>query len=170
LLRPYDLLVTARSTIAKAALVPPSLPPAVANSTLAVVRPTDPDLSSWLWWFLTSRRGRTELESRMVGSTVLLLRSGALEDVDVPVPSQERARRLAALIETSERARSTALAALHLRHESLRDAIVEAAMDGQAAAGTESKVGLHRYRRALARQQPTEHELTQGKEARFVTH
>ena len=125
LLRPFDVLLTARSTTVKAALVPPALSRAVANSTLAVVRPRDPDLGPFLWWFFTSRYGRTQIESRMVGSTVMLLRAGALRDVVIPLPPLQDLRLLVQLIETSERAYEAAVQAASIRHEVVRDRIIE---------------------------------------------
>lgn len=125
LLRPYDVLVTARSTVVKAALVPPALTRAVANSTLSVVRPREPELGLFLWWFFTSRYGRAQLQARMVGSTVMLLRAGALEDIAVPLPERHHLHRLAELIETSEQAYAAAIRAAEIRHETLRDHLIE---------------------------------------------
>lgn len=125
LLRPYDVLVTARSTVVKAALVPPALTPAVANSTLAVVRPREPEMGMFLWWFFTSRYGRAQLQARMVGSTIMLLRAGALGDIDVPLPERRALHRLAELIETSEQAYAAAIRAAEIRRETLRDYLVE---------------------------------------------
>ena len=125
LLQPYDVLVTARSTIVKAALVPPALTPAVANSTLSVVRAGEPELGMFLWWFFTSRYGRAQLQARMVGSTVMLLRAGALEDIEVPVPNRRELRRIADLIETSERAYEAAIRVATVRHETIRDYLIE---------------------------------------------
>lgn len=125
LLQPYDVLVTARSTVVKAALVPPSLTPAVANSTLSVVRPREPELGAFLWWFFTSRHGRAQLQARMVGSTVMLLRAGALMDVEVPVPGRAPLHQFADLIETSERAYEAAIGAAEIRHQTIRDHLID---------------------------------------------
>lgn len=124
LLQPYDVLVTARSTVVKAALVPPSLTRAVANSTLSVVRPREPELGVFLWWFFTSRHGRAQLQARMVGSTVMLLRAGALMDVEVPVPDRAALRQIVNLVEASERAYEAALRAAEIRHETVRDHLI----------------------------------------------
>src|SRR3990172_6468840 len=71
LLKPYDVLVTGKSTSAKAAYVPPSMGRVVANSTLLVVRPADKDTGLFVWWYLTSSEGRAQLETRMVASVTL---------------------------------------------------------------------------------------------------
>lgn len=129
LLQPYDVLVTARSTIVKSAVVPPSLSQAVANSTLAVVRSPDPELNLFLWWFFTSRYGRAQLEARMVGSTVRLLRAAALEELMVPVPDRRRVHLIADIIEASEQAYQAAVAAAQIRHSTIRDHVIEELLD-----------------------------------------
>jgi hypothetical protein len=125
LLRPYDVLVTARSTRVKAALVPAALSRGVANSTLAVVRPRDPDLGAYLWWFFTSRYGRAQLQGRMVGSTVMLLRANALLDIEVPVPTVRDLRLIADLVDASELAYRAAIRAAEIRHGTIRDYLIE---------------------------------------------
>jgi len=125
LLRPYDVLVTARSTIAKAALVPPELARAVANATLSVVRPKDPEMGAFLWWFFCSRYGRAQLESRMVGTTVQLLRVSSLAEIEVPVPPVRDLRLIADLVELSEAAYNSAVQAAEIRHSTIRDHLIE---------------------------------------------
>lgn len=125
LLRPYDVLVTARSTIAKAALVPPELSRAVANATLSIVRPKAPEMGAFLWWFFCSRYGRAQVESRMVGTTVQLLRMGALAEIEVPVPSARDLRLIADLVDTSEAAYTSAVQAAEIRHSTIRDYLIE---------------------------------------------
>src|SRR5438105_15334684 len=105
LLRAYDVLVTGKSTTVKVAFVPPELGPAIANSTLVVVRPHDPDFGVFLWWFLSSPHGRRELESRMLGSaTIASLPPAAGSRVEIPLPDRRRLRQLTEMIDASERA------------------------------------------------------------------
>jgi hypothetical protein len=61
----------------------------------------------------------------MVGSTVMLLRAGALEDIEVPMPAPRELHRIVDLIETSERAHEAAIRAAEIRHETIRDYLVE---------------------------------------------
>lgn len=61
----------------------------------------------------------------MVGSTVMLLRAGALRDIEVPLPSHRELRIIDDLVQASERAHEAALAAAQIRHETVRDRIVE---------------------------------------------
>ena len=55
LLRPFDVLVTARSGSVQVALVPPGVSRTVAGITLLVTRPREPEsgMGHWLWYFLT---------------------------------------------------------------------------------------------------------------------
>jgi hypothetical protein len=125
LLRPYDVLVTAKSTKVKVALVPPSASRMVANSTLLVVRSDNPDLGSYLWWFLSSRHGRARLESMMVPSATLWsLSAGTLAELEVPMPELPRLFLIAQLVEASEQAYAAATEAAAIRRDSIRDHII----------------------------------------------
>lgn len=125
LLRPEDVLVAARSTVVKAALVPPALTRTVADATLLVVRPLQVDGGPYLWWFLTSSYGRRQVQARMASSTTLLsLSVAALADLAIPWPDQSELYRIAELVEVSERAYAAAAEAARLRRTIFRDAIV----------------------------------------------
>lgn len=126
LLRPFDVLVTARSQSVKAALVPPEVSRAVAGSTLLVVRVPDPGsgLAHFLWYYLTSTRGRAEMAARLTATSLPTLSAKALGDVPVAVPSLVELRRLAGLIEASEEAHRLAIEAARIRHDLLRDSII----------------------------------------------
>ena len=124
LLRPGDLLITARSTIVKAAIVPLDAQRTVADATLLVVRPHDFTLPPFLWWYLTSTTGRAQVKARMTGSTVLLLTTAQLGDLEIPVPDLATQDRIAELVQASERAYRAAVEAAELRRSLFRDAIV----------------------------------------------
>ena len=128
LLQPLDVLVTARSQPAKVALVPTSVSGTVAAVTLLVVRTPDPGtgLAHFLWYYLASERGRVDIASRLTGTSLPTLSVTALGDLEVPVPPPDELRRLADLIEATEASRDAALEAARVRHDVLRDAIVEA--------------------------------------------
>ena len=90
LLRPFDVLVTARSGAVQAALVPPEVSRTVAGVTLLVVRPKEPEsgMGHWLWYFLTSAQGRAQIASRMtVTATLKSLSAGSLGEIEAPIPS-----------------------------------------------------------------------------------
>jgi hypothetical protein len=127
LLHPYDLLVTARSQTVKVALVPRSVTRTVAASTLLVVRPLEPEtgIGPYLWYYLTSKRGRAAVEGHVVfGATIPSLSAIGLGRVEVPLPTARELHHLAHFVEASEEAYSAAIRAAAVQRETLRDAIV----------------------------------------------
>ncbi len=128
LLRPYDVLITARSQAVKAALVPPEVSRTVAGPTLLVLRTADPGsgLAHYLWYYLTSTRGRAEVEARLTATSLPTLSARALSDVPVAVPPARELRRLAELIEASEASYRSAVEAADARHDLVREAIIGA--------------------------------------------
>lgn len=128
LLRPFDVLVTARAGSAQIALVPPGVSRTVAAFTLLVVRPKEPEagMGHWLWYYLTSTQGRAQLARRMtVSATVKSLSARNLGEIEVPVPSPRELDAVARLVEASEAAYDAAVAAARLRRETLRDAVIQ---------------------------------------------
>lgn len=129
LLKPFDLLVTARSRNVKLALVPPHVSRTVASATLLVVRSAQPSggLSHFLWYYLTSGAGRAQVESQITqGVTIPTLSVSALGSIQVPLPDHERLRAFAHLVDAATAARDTALETVRLRHDLVRDAVVSA--------------------------------------------
>ena len=127
LLRPYDILVTARSGTIHVALVPPDVHRTVAGITLLVVRPKRPEsgMGHWLWYFLSSSHGRARLTKRMnVTSTITSLSAKNLGEVQIPVPSDRDLDAIAQLVEASEAAYTSTVEAARLRRETLRDSII----------------------------------------------
>ncbi len=128
LLRPYDVLVTARSGTIHVALVPPDVCRTVAGITLLVVRPKRPEsgMGHWLWYFLTSSNGQAQLAKRMnVTSTITSLSARNLGEVQIPVPSDRKLDGIARLVEASEAAYTSSVEAARLRRESLRNSIIQ---------------------------------------------
>jgi hypothetical protein len=127
LLQPYDLVMTGKSTVVKAAYVPVDMPRAVANSTMLVIRPADADFGLYLWWFVTSSRGRQLAGSLMVrGSALSTISPRAVGEMEVPLPSRAELRLLARLIEESERAYWAGRTAADLRRVAVRENIIGA--------------------------------------------
>ena len=127
LLRPFDVLVTARAGTLQTALVPPGVSRTVAGITLLVVRSKSPEsgMGHWLWYFLASSHGRTQLTKRLVVSaTVTTLSARSLGEVEIPVPTSRQLDVVARLVETSEQAYSLAVEAARLRREALRDSVI----------------------------------------------
>ena len=136
LLRPYDVVVTGKSTAVKAAYVSPTIGGAIANSTLIVVSPQDADMGLYLWWFLTSCEGRRAVESRMVaGITLSSLLPSALADMEVPLPSPAQLRLLGQLIEVSERAYRIAIEAARIRRSAVRDYLMQRLRESDSRQG-----------------------------------
>lgn len=140
LLRPYDILVTARSQTVKAALVPPEVSRTVAGSTLLVIRTLDPasGLALFLWSYLTSARGRAEVASRLTATSLPALSVRALGDVPVGVPPLADLRRLAELINAAEESYRASVEAAHLRRIAVHDAIIGAYAVGSPPGGSSS--------------------------------
>ena len=127
LLRPFDVLVTARAGSLQTALVPPGVSRTVAGVTLLVVRPKRPEsgMGHWLWYFLTSSQGRAQLTRRLVVSaTVTTLSARSLGEVEIPLPSGRELHAVARLVEASEEAYVSAVHAARLRREALRDSVI----------------------------------------------
>ena len=127
LLRPYDVLVTARSGSLQVALVPPHVSRTVAGVTLLVVRPREPKsgMGHWLWYFLSSTHRKSQIYRRLtVNATVTSLSAANLSKVQVLVPSPRELELIARLVESSETAYETAIEAAMLRRSVLRDAII----------------------------------------------
>lgn len=127
LLRPYDVLVTARAASVQAALAPPDVSRTVAGSTLLVIRPQylEWGMGHYLWYYLTSAFGRKEMAKRVsAGPTITSLSAANLAAIEVPVPSAHQVDMVSRLVESSEEAYAREMEAAHLRRETLRDAII----------------------------------------------
>ena len=127
LLRPYDLLVTGRSQSVKVALVGPEVTRTVAAATLLIIRTPDPGsgLAHYLWYYLTSRRGRADLEGRITqGMTIPTLSARALGEVPVPLPPARELAGFARLVEAADAADRAALDAARIRRDTIRDAVI----------------------------------------------
>ena len=127
LLRPFDLLVTARTGSVQVALVPPEVSRTVAGITLLVVRAKQPEsgMGHWLWYCLTSSLGRAQLGKLMtVSATLKSLSARSLGEVQVPVPPPRDLDTVARLVEAAEAAYASAVEAARLRRETLRDSVI----------------------------------------------
>ena len=128
LLRPFDVLVTARSGSVQVALVPPDVSRTVAGVTLLVVRPKESEtgMGHWLWYYLSSAHGRGQLAKRMtVTASLKSLSARSLGEIEVPVPTARELDAVARLVEASEAAYTEAVEAARLRREALRDAVIQ---------------------------------------------
>ena len=127
LLRPYDVLVTARAEAAQVALVPPRVSRTAAAGTVLVVRAPDPGtgLSHYLWLYLSSTPGRARIASRLnAGAAAALLSAKNLGAVEIPVPPPPILRTIPAFVEASEAAHEAGIRAATLRRHALVDAFM----------------------------------------------
>lgn len=127
LLRPLDLLLTARAETVRIALVPTCISRSVAGATLLVIRPHHPEtgISYWLWYYLTSAQGRAQLSRhRTRGGRLAWLSRRSLAEVEVPVPPAAELASVARIVEASEAAYAASTEAARIRREVLRDALV----------------------------------------------
>lgn len=125
LLRPGDLLVAARSSFFKAALVPKSVQGTVAEASLNVVRVEDPSLTAFLWWYMTYPQVRAQIQGMMSGVTVQALPARVLAELELPLPKPHDLDRFADLVEASERAYAAGIEAATLRRATFRDAAID---------------------------------------------
>ena len=137
LLRPFDVLVTARSGSVHVALVPPGVSRTVPGITLLVVRVNEPEsgMGHWLWYYLSSAHGKAQLAKRItVTASLKSLSARSLGEIEVPVPSSRDLDAVARLVEASESAYTEAVEAARLRREALRDTLVHEIGSRTAAA------------------------------------
>ena len=127
LLRPYDVLVTARGDCVQAALVPRDVERMVASVTLLVVRTHSPELGMghYLWYFLTSSQGQAQLQRQLtVSPSVTSLSASNLSEVKLSVPSAQKLNQIARLVEASENAYAATLKAARIGRAAIRDSII----------------------------------------------
>ena len=127
LLKPFDIVVTARSGSVQLAMAPPSVFETVAGVTLLVIRARDVDagMAHYLWYYLTSFFGRRELVKRMtVNATISSLAASAIRNIEVPLPTPQQLKILANLVEASEQAYTAAVQAARLRRETVRNSVI----------------------------------------------
>ena len=127
LLQPYDVLVTARAGSVQVALVPPEVSRTVAGITLLLVQPKNPEsgMGHWLWYFLSSTHGKSQIYKRLtINATVTSLSAANLSQIMIPLPSLHQLDQVARLVEASEVAYETAIEAARLRRSVLRNAII----------------------------------------------
>ena len=127
LLRPYDVLVTARGDCVGAALVPWDVERMVASVTLLVVRTHRPEfgMGHYLWYFLTSSQGQAQLQRQLtVSPSVTSLSASNLSEVKLSVPSEQKLSQIAKLVEASENAYAATLKAARIGRAAIRDSII----------------------------------------------
>ena len=128
LLRPFDILITARAGSVQLALAPPQVSLTVAGVTLLVIQAKEPEsgMGHYLWYFLTSAFGRNQLVKRLkVNATITSLSASAVGEVEVPMPPPRQLGQVVRLVEASEEAYASAVQAARLRRETVRDSVIQ---------------------------------------------
>ena len=128
LLHPFDVLITARTGTIQLALVPPQVSTTVAGVTLLVVRPNSPEcgMGHFLWYYLTSSHGRSELVKRLTtNKTITTLSASAVGELVIPMPSPHQLAQVVRLVEYSEEAYASAVQAATIRRDTVRNSIIE---------------------------------------------
>ena len=83
-------------------------------------------MGHYLWYFLTSSFGRSQLVKRLtVNATITSLSASAVGEVDVPMPSPREFDQVVRLVEASEEAYASAVHAARLRREMVRDSVIQ---------------------------------------------
>ena len=127
LLRPYDVLVTARAGTIQTAMVPQDVSRTAAGITLLVVRPHEPEsgMGQFLWYFLSSTVGKAHLAKRQtVAATAVSLSARSVGEIEIPTPTPWALDLLSRIVEASEDVYMQASMALQLRRELIRDSII----------------------------------------------
>ena len=127
LLRPFDVLVTARTGYVQAGLVPRAVTRTVASVMLLVVRPHNGDraMGLYIWYFLTSAWGQAQMKRRLtVSPTITSLSASNLGEVELPIPSPRQMDQIADLIEASNDAYKWTVETARLRQDEIRDSII----------------------------------------------
>jgi restriction endonuclease S subunit len=107
LLQAGDILLSARGS-ATARTVFPDMLPAVAASSVVVLRPRLQDLSSrFITRFLNSPAGQSKLSKIMSGAYIKTLRKVELEELTVPMPPAATQQKLVELGDTIDNYRQT---------------------------------------------------------------
>lgn len=94
-----DLIFRSRGASNSAALVEADLGDAVLASPLILIRARDV-LPAYLQWFINSQKTQAKLTSLAVGTSVMMISTDILKDLEVPVPSlidQQRIAEIATL-------------------------------------------------------------------------
>jgi len=108
LARKKDLIFRSRGHVTTAAILIEDLTKTVVAAPLLRIRITQPDmiLPEYLNWYISQRDAQHFLTSRAKGTVQKMISKRALEDLEVPVPSLERQKKIVQLALLSAREQS----------------------------------------------------------------
>jgi len=101
-----DVLVTIAGTIGRTGVVPLDAPSMNCNQAVAIVRPTAQIERSYLRHWLESQAARSQMIGSTVTGTISNLSLTQLGELQVPLPSLEEQRRIAAILDQAETLRT----------------------------------------------------------------
>lgn len=131
--RAGDVLMSARSTSLKTAIVPPELEGTVINATVLGIRCLPVLEPRILVAWLEGDVGRAALEaSAQSGTSQMNLTLGAVAKITVPVPVVETQKQLAAILVAADEAYLAAIQAAEIRRRLAKDIIVDSLKTGRA--------------------------------------
>ncbi|MGH8067384.1 MAG: hypothetical protein ACRERE_19560 [Candidatus Entotheonellia bacterium] len=116
-LKTNDVVITARGTSLKSAIIPERWNGALLSSNLIAVRLGERLHPELLLVFLQSAAGRQAIERRLTGSHLLALTPRSLGEVEVPVPSAAEQEVLAELVALARRQYQEALFIAEMRRQ-----------------------------------------------------
>ena len=129
--RTNDIVVTARGTNLKIALIPERWNGAVLAWNLLGIRPGAQLRPELLLAYLRSPSGRRAIDRRLAGTTLLLLTASGLGEIEVPILPLERQQKVGQLIAAAEEQYEHALLAAEMR----RDIAHKIALDAMTGKG-----------------------------------
>lgn len=132
LVRPGDVVVTARGTQLRSAVVPPETEGAIASANLLVVRLGDRILPEVLVAYLDTPAGSAELLARATASTVgaFVVTPKALASLDIAVPPMAVQTQLASFVRAARQAIVATERLVELRKE-LVHGVVQQVFEGR---------------------------------------
>ncbi len=124
--RANDLVLTARSTSLRMAIVPEKMDGIVLNSTLVAIRSLPVLEPRLLAAYLKHPAGQAALEAvAQSGSLQLNFTVQAVSKLTVPVPPMETQRRMVEILEAADAAYESAGTAARLRHQLANEIVVD---------------------------------------------
>ena len=129
---PGDVLISARSTSLKTAIVPETLAGKVVNATLLGVRCLPVLESRLLVAWLNHPEGRAALEDVSQSATLQMnITVSGLSRLEIPVPPMNEQKRLVELLKSADEAYATATQAAESRRQMARQVVVSQLLIGR---------------------------------------
>lgn len=96
-----DVLVTITADLGRIAVVPPGLGDAYVNQHIALVRLKEPDLTSYIAWFLVSPQGQLRLHANTRGTTRAGLGLKDIKSLSITLPDSQKRSEIVRRVENA---------------------------------------------------------------------